>query len=355
MNDVEELKQFVVVHARAQNIAPEHYTAVLNRITDDEPGSPDSWAAQWSAAAERFAQQGNQLDACRNFNMARFPFVDGPDRERALRRCIEAFDIWRTDTPIEPVEVEVPDAGRIRCWATGLSTSERKPLLLVMGGIVTIKEQWAPVLLQAARLGMAGVVAELPGVGENSLPYDDKSHRMITAILDAVADRADTARTYAIALSFSGHLTLRAAAEDSRIRGIVTSGAPISDFFTDTVWGQMLPKVTVDTLAHLTGGADLSGWGLTAAELSEVDIPVGYIVSGRDEIIPPGDVAFLRRHARDVRTVEYPDVHGSPAHVDESRLWTVRSVLAMRGGNLPQRAVLSALLAVLRLRRAIRR
>lgn len=349
MNDIEELKQFVVVHARAQGLPEELYRGVLARVTHDGEG-PGSWVAEWSAAARALEERGMQealLGACQCWAMARFPYVDGPARAHALERCAAAFDRWRAEHParpgIERVDVDVSgDAGpgRVRCWAAGLSASRPRPLLLAMGGIVSVKEQWGPVLLQADQLGWAMLVTELPGVGENTLRYGPESWRMLSAVLDALAGRADTDQTYASAMSFSGHLALRCAAHDPRIRGVVTGGAPISGFFTDEAWWhRTVPRITKDTLAHLAGLADLPAdelfgalapMALTPAELAALRIPVGYTVSLRDEIIPPGESEALAGHIPALLTNEYDDVHGSPSFVEETRQWTIRTLMTMR-------------------------
>jgi hypothetical protein len=335
MNDVGELKQFAAVHAGALNIhdSPE----LLARIRTDDEGAPSSWAWEWGQAADTQLREGHLLSACQHYILARFPYVDGPTRQEASTRSVHAFDRWRqAETDIQPLDVSLP-GGRVRCWTSGLSAARPLPLLLVMGGIISVKEQWAPILAQAERLGMAGVVTEMPGVGENTLRYGAESWRMVSGVLDAVGDRADVAHTYAIALSFSGHLALRCAITDSRIRGVVTAGTPVSDFFTDATWQHNLPRITVDTLAHLTGvkPADLAdhmrGWALTADELGALDIPVCCLASLRDEIIPGGDVRRLRDHVRDLRLVENDDVHGSPHHLAESQRWVISSTLHMRG------------------------
>ncbi|MDX3854943.1 alpha/beta hydrolase [Streptomyces sp. AK02-01A] len=358
MNDVDELKEFVIVHTRAQNLDPGRCRALLRRIDNDHDGATGSWAAEWSRDAADLERTGDLLEACRYYNMARFPYVDGAARGAALDNCVRTFDRWRQDHPdIQRLDVEL-DGGRVRCWTSGLSQAGPRPLLLFMGGIVTIKEQWAPVLVQARRLGMAMVVTEMPGVGENTLSYDENSPRMLGAVLDALADRADVGHTYAVALSFSGHLALRHALDDRRIRGIVTSGAPVSDFFTDTIWRRALPRVTVDTLGHLAGIkgeealARMTGWALTDSELASLDIPVAYLASRRDEIIPPGETVRLRRQLRHLDILENDDVHGSPHYAAEARLWTILSVLRMRRVRNLQRVALATLL---RLRRARRR
>ncbi|MEU8346317.1 Alpha/beta hydrolase of unknown function [Actinomadura meyerae] len=355
MNDIAELRQFVVVHARAQGIPAGEYRPLLDAITTDDGDAPGSWVAGWTRAGERMERRGRFLDACRRFNMARFPYVDGPARQEAFDRCLAAFDRWRADTGIEPLEVDL-DGGRMRCWTSGLSATDRRPLLIVMGGIVSIKEQWAPVLVQARRLGLAGVVAELPGVGENSARYGTGSTEVITAILDAVAGRAEADRTIAVTLSFSGNLALHVAAGDRRIRGIVTVGAPVGAFFTDDAWQRRLPRITVDTLAHLSrvpAGAvreRLGGLALDADRLAAVTVPVRYLASRRDEIIPGSDLDLLRRHVSDLRVVENDDVHGSPRHFRETRLWIVRSLLELLGTHGPHRAVLGTLIRAERAR-----
>ncbi|MFJ2131535.1 alpha/beta hydrolase [Streptomyces sp. NPDC087845] len=359
MNDVDELKQFAVVHARAQNIGG--YRTVLDRIASDDPrGGPGSWAGEWQRAGEAQEAAGRLLEACRHYAMARFPYVDGPARQTAGERCVEAFDTWRTQDgrAIERLDIET-DGGRIACWTAGLSADRPRPVLLIMGGIVTVKEQWGPVLVQAKRLGMAGIVTEMPGIGENTTPYDDKSRQMIPAVLDAVASRADVDHTYAVALSFSGNMALRCAVHDPRIRGIVTAGAPVDAFFSDRAWRAGLPRVTVDTLAHLTGTPPehtverMSGHIIDAASLGALDIPVHSVVSARDEIIPDADIQALRTHVRRLSLLNNDDVHGSPDHVVETRLWTVQSVLRMQRAQAAQRAVIGLLLGAARARRRL--
>jgi pimeloyl-ACP methyl ester carboxylesterase len=298
--------------------------------------------------------RGDLLTPCRQFAKARFPVVDGPAREQALARCVQTFDTWRMERAgaIERLDLDVP-GGKVPAWATGLSPTEPRPLLVVMGGIVSVKEQWAAVLPALRRWGLAVVVTELPGVGENGLPYRADSWRMLSGLLDALSDRADVSETYALALSFSGHLALRCAVTDPRIRGVVTTNVPVHDFFTDAGWRTRVPRLTLDTLRQLTGDGPLglAGWALTADELESLRIPVHAMVSRRDEIVPPADAEFLRRHVSALKVLDLDDVHGSPAHTLETRLWTGRSVLRISKRMPAQRVVLGALLAMLRARR----
>ena len=311
-NDVEELKQYALVHAQAQGLA-EDFREVVSRVRDDGDG-PDSWVAQWSAQADRRLAAGKPREAARLFTMARFPYVDGPARHVAQGRALDAVGLWRRRVPgIERLEAQV-DGRRFACWSSGLSAERPLPLLLIIGGIVTPKEEWAPVLAGLRRFGMAGVVAELPGVGEHRQRYDADSWRMLSAVLDAVAGRALVDQTYALALSFSGHLALRCAVNDPRIRGIVTVGAPVSAFFTET--DRPLPGITRDTLCRLTGLAEedlrkgMRDWALSEQELAKLDIPVRYLVSSRDEIIPAAETEILERCVAELELRRNDEVHG---------------------------------------------
>jgi pimeloyl-ACP methyl ester carboxylesterase len=184
---------------------------------------------------------------------------------------------------------------------------------------------------------MAAIAAEMPGVGENPLAYDRESWRMLSDLFDAVAGIAPVREIYAVAMSFSGHLALRCAANDPRLNGIVTVGAPVAEFFEDRAWWSQVPTTTKRTLAHLTGVpvADvhdhLREFALQPSELARIPVPVRYVVSRRDEVIPPGDPRALARHVTDFAWTQFDDVHGSPDHVTRTRLWVLRSVLRMHG------------------------
>ncbi|MFC9945742.1 alpha/beta hydrolase [Streptomyces pratensis] len=336
-SDLAELKQFVVAHAISQELPADHYAGLLDRITTGTGEGPGSWAHEWVRAGEEREAAGDALAAGQLYTMGRFPYVDGPGRAHSLERSVDAFDRWRRASPtgIERDTVHI-DGVPVRIWTAGLDAANPRPLLVMTGGIVSTKEQWGPVLPQIVALGLAGVVAELPGVGENPLVYGPDSHRLFPAVLDAVADRADVSRSYLLALSFSGHLAVRAALTDSRIRGIVGNGLPVHDFFTDDEWQQHVPGITRDTLAHLVGvpAGDvwrrIHDWALSDAELRQLSVPLAVVTARRDEIIPPRDAERLEKNVADLRQLVHDDVHGAPAHLAETRLWSLLAVQLMR-------------------------
>ncbi|WP_326808806.1 MULTISPECIES: alpha/beta hydrolase [unclassified Streptomyces] len=347
-----ELRALAPLHARAQGIPRRRCRALLARIGSAADEGPDSWPAVWSRAGDALAARGRHLDAARHYALARFPYATGPAGERAQRLCVRSFDRWRTTYPgIGRVEVELPGgAGTFAAWTAGLSTAAPRPLIVVCGGIVSVKEQWAPLLARAAALGTAIAVTELPGVGENTLRYGTDSPAMFSALLDRLARHADVGRTHAVALSFGGHLALRAALTDPRLVGVSTVGAPVRHFFRDQDWQRTVPTTTTRTLAHLTGHpapaagvpASLGEWALEPSEVAALrELPVTYIAALRDEVVPLSDAALLARDpgAR-CELLVLDDEHGAPAHLPRVRATLLGSALRGLGVHPVRRAVL---------------
>jgi pimeloyl-ACP methyl ester carboxylesterase len=351
MNDIAELKEYMLLHARVQGMDPAEYHRIADPVRSDEEGDPDSWAARWTAAGAELEDAGKLLEACRCYNLARFPFPDGPAREKALESCVAVFDRWRrASTKLEPLTVDCL-GGQVHCWTAGFDPADRRPLVLVMGGQVSIKEQWAPLLPLISSLGFAAVAAEMPGVGQNTVRYTRDSWQMVARILDAASAGADSSRTYAVCLSFSGQLALRCAAQDGRIRGIVAASAPIRRFFTDLEWQSRVPRICVDSLEYLSGAplAEMADWALDDATLAAVKVPVHYMVSTQDDIVPADEGALLARLAPDVHLMSNNDVHGSPNRLLEARLWVMLSLLRMHGSNRGRRALLATLFKLRRI------
>jgi len=350
-----ELKQLVQLHAQAQGIRPKSCRQILNLIESDGGGADNSWVSVWSAAALQHEALGDHRCAYKYYNMARFPYVDGRHRAGALRKCVAAFERWARTVGIQRLELTVGDS-QVQAWMKASAVEPRR-LLLMLGGIVSIKEQWGDVLLNANRLGMTIAITEMPGVGENTMTYDGESWRMLSALLDKLGPSYGSDLTYAAAMSFGGHLAMRAALSDSRIKGIVTAGAPISDFFTCTRLWPGLPETTVRTLANIAKvrredlQAHIARFAFTDNELAEIEIPLYYVASLRDEIIPRSDWQRLGARAPRAKVVEFDDVHGAPRHLAEYRIGILRELLTMQGRSGLQRAALGAVQAALAARR----
>jgi hypothetical protein len=333
---VDELKSFAGLHAKAQGVDARTLRAVLGRVDDDGDG-PRSWVHAWSEQARRAEGRGRDLAAAGLYGLARFPFVNGPAREAAHRGSVAAFERWRVAAAPGVRRTVASPAGTFT-YVASTSAPRGAPVLIVIGGIVSPKEQWGQMLGLSRRIGMTVAVTEMPGVGENTLRYTPESATQLSALLDDL-QQVTGARciAYALAFSFGGHLAMRCALDDARIRGIATVGAPIDAFFAIGARWPTIPSVTRRTMEHLTGVPEsalprrLPDWRLTADELGRLSIPIRYVASARDEIIPAADPAALAHAAPDVGIVTFDDVHGSPAHLAQVRAWLALSLLRMRG------------------------
>ncbi|MFE6282198.1 alpha/beta fold hydrolase [Streptomyces sp. NPDC057877] len=353
-----ELLRFALPHAHAQGVPGDVLHRVAHRLAADTKDEA-AWTHEWSSLAVAAEARGRDLDAVRCYTMARFPYVDGPARQAAQDASVAAFDRWRTRVRgITRLDLPYGERG-FACWAAGLSQRDRLPLVIVVGGIAGTKEQWAPVLAGADRLGAAVVVTELPGVGENSLTYGAESTGMLTYLLDLLGRAADASRTCVVGLSFGGHLALRHALADERVRGLVTVGAPVRDFFVRAVRGAPLPRLVRLTLSHVMRtpvdrlpGA-LADWPLTDDELSRLRAPVAHVASRGDEVAPYADTEVLRRSVPRLRLVENDVLGAAPERAAETRLWLLAEALRAAGTASAVRRSASTRARALRVRRRL--
>jgi hypothetical protein len=138
---------------------------------------------------------------------------------------------------------------------------------------------------------------------------------------------------------------------------ITTIGAPVHHYFTDPKWHAGLPLVTRATLAHMLKcpQADvferMRDWAIAPQELQKLDIPVDYLASARDEVIPSAEYAFLQAHLRRLSLLVLDDVHGSPNHSSLTAFWIAACLLRGTGSHPTWKAWLSNAVLGRRLRK----
>jgi esterase FrsA len=330
--DLGELKELVLLHAGAQGIKPEYVASVLDGIKREDGAFPTSWASRWMEAGTA-AELRDDLDlAVKLHNLGRFPFVDGDARQAAHQRCLAAFQAWCAKGPAPVASLRLAWEGHPFVTYVRRCMRPRAPLLLVFGGIVSIKEQWGLFLALADKLQVDVAVTELPGVGENTIPLTGKSHGMIKVILDALTVDEQTG-CHIVAMSFGGTLALRYAAQDQRIQGVTTVGAPINCFYSDAEWWNRIPSTTRLTLTKILGCAPartfekIDELKLTTAELASIRIPVYYVQSLRDEIIQCKETDDMQKMIGGLHLLRIDDVHGAPHHLRILRLFVAYSII----------------------------
>ncbi|WP_206337072.1 MULTISPECIES: alpha/beta hydrolase [Streptomyces] len=342
--ELAEAKKFVGLHARHMGLRTRRVQDTLRRITALHGDQPGSWLAEWSRLAEEHQSRGRHQAAADHYNLARFPCADTAAKRRAeqlaaqsLRGLLRGPRHGRRQTLVhEGREVTV-------LFRPGPRRSA--PLVVMMGGIVSLKEQWGSLLAAVPRAGCAVAIADFPGVGENRLPYSRTAGQVFSAVIDAVGGDCDGDRTLVVAPSFAGHLALTQAPADPRIQGVVTVGAPLRKFFTDSRVRDEMPRITrtaLERACRLSPGAldaHLSELALNQDQLAALEIPVHYVASLRDEIIPTAEWRRAAALNPRWRVHAFDDVHGSPHHVVQTRAIILSAILAHAGRPRAARAL----------------
>jgi len=362
VNDyLNELKNLIMLHVQSQQLDKSKCLSVINRIQREEGNEQGSWTYEWMSLGNDYLHNNQKLAAVQCYNFARFPYVDANARKRAYVKCVTVFTKWINEqrTTIERRTIYFEEE-KIPIYVSGFDIQKR-PLLIVIGGIVSIKEQWHKFLLDGPRLGLSVIVAECPGVGENPLTYDHKSYRMIGALMDAFSDQADVDHTYFVGMSFGGALGIKYALEDSRICGITTVGAPLKYFYIDSDWFRKVPDTTKKTLAHLCKVdqedlfSTIQSFVIDDGEAQKLTMPLHYIFSRQDEIIPLTEKQYLKNNVSQLELIEFDDVHGSPHHMGEIQKYIPLSIMRQHKGKFTfLKWVLRFLLTIETIKRRIR-
>ena len=316
INYLDELKDLIKLHLTSQGENPEDYQKLLDSITKDSHEGTNSWANQWIKKGDKYYDQGDKNNAMMCYNFGRFPFINNHPRSYAHEKCIHVFEeiYLQNKKGARRVYIKYKDL-RIPVYLSG-QWKEKKPLLLVMGGIVSIKEQWGVLLEKGKKLGYAVCVCEFPSVGENQLSYTEDSYMFIHAILDQLSEEKEKLKAALMGISFSGELMLKTAATRGDILGVLCSGSPIKEFFVDNNWQKQVPLTTIKTLEHLCGLEvkdlyhQLNRFAIEEKLLKNIKAPIKYICSTLDDIIPPAEAIYLKNNIREAEILELDDVHG---------------------------------------------
>lgn len=328
MRALEESKEFVRLHARHMGLSIAEIDRVLERIHDLAGVGEGTWVTEWTHLAAARHRRGDASGAADLYVLARFPCADTPAKASAARSAatITAERLAENGSGEKRIArvggVEVP-------FLFSRPARSDAPLVVMMGGIVALKEQWSGFLGLSRRLGCAIAIADFPGVGENEVSYSRDAAEVYTAVMDAVANDCDADNTLAVAPSFGGHLAMLCSARDARLRGLVTVGAPLRAFFTEPGAHAGMPRITALALGRAARTAPddlterLDELALAPDEIAALRIPVTYVASIRDEIIPNSDWRDAAVLNSGLTVYAFDDKHGAPHHLRQTRMLTL--------------------------------
>jgi 2,6-dihydroxypseudooxynicotine hydrolase len=289
----------------------------------------DQWLDAWCATGDVHAQlageaetQGRSLSAgeawvraalCYHF--AKFVWmVDRAKYRAAADKAV--MSLYTAHKHLDPSaeRLEIPFEGtRMVANLRRPAGSNRPPLVLLLPGLDSTKEEffnWENVFLQR---GMATVSLDGPGQGETG--YATHIHPgyevAVAALLDALEGRPDLDlnRVGAVGVSMGGYYAPRAAAFEPRIKAVAPIGGP---FNFGQCWEQ-LPPLTRETFVHHSGAKD-EAEGRAKALLLDLDgaaqrikQPMLVVFGKLDRLIPWQQAEHLAAAAPNAELVMYPD------------------------------------------------
>jgi 2,6-dihydroxypseudooxynicotine hydrolase len=259
----------------------------------------EDWLDAWSETGEVHAALAAEAEAAGRtetageawlraavcFHFGKFVWVLDAGRARAAAdravAALRAAHRWLDPTA---ERIETPLAiGNLRRPA-GL---DRPPLVLLIPGLDSTKEEFFRLETLFLARGMATLSFDGPGQGEGgyTLPMRHDYEVAASAILDAVAERADLdlSRVGALGVSLGGYFAPRAAAFEPRIRAVAGISGP---FCFGELWDS-LPELTRETFEAKAGDGrpralefDLDG------VLDGLEAPALFVTGKNDRLIP---------------------------------------------------------------------
>ena len=274
-------------------------------------------ATEYEALAEAAEKRGARHSAAEAWRRAAMCwhygkfnwFVDVDKAENAQRHLNACYGraLWSLKPPGKKLLIPYGGTEMAAIFRRPL-TGERSPVVILIGGLDSVKEELQQVADYFLDRGMATLTLDGPGQGETglTLKIEPASEKPIGAAIDFLERMpdVDAGRLGIYGQSLGGYYVVRAAAFETRIRAGVASAGPyaIADH-----WGH-LPPMTRAGYEYRLGASsptdalerisqfDLSG----IAE--KVSCPLLVLHGTADEVVP---FAHGERIAREVRNATF--------------------------------------------------
>jgi pimeloyl-ACP methyl ester carboxylesterase len=268
----------------------------------------DDWLDAWCATADGHredAERAREAGRARTageayvraavcYHFAKFVWVLDVERNRAAtEQAIAALAAGHALLDPTAERIEAPlEGARIAANLRRPGGAERPPLIVLIPGLDSTKEEffhWERVFLER---GMATLSMDGPGQGESgfALHIRPDYEVAVAALLDALGDRddVDLDRVGAAGVSMGGYYAPRAAAFEPRIKAVAGISGP---YDMSANWDN-LPSLTRETLQHHTGASSPDEARARAADLNlsgvaeRVEQPALIVTGKLDRLIP---------------------------------------------------------------------
>ncbi len=269
-------------------------------------GEWPNWCRSWCAAGERQLALAEEAEAsgwhltagesyaraalC--FHFAQFMFFDDLEQKQAAtvaKLAAFARAAPLLDPPVETLGFEVP-GGRLKAHLR-LPASDPAPLVILLPGSDSTKEEFPSVEHHFLRRGLATLSLDGPGQGEGrSLgPLRGDIGPQLAAVAEAIRKQSGIAakRLGLVGMAFGGHLALRAAAAVPGLGGVVSMNGFHS---LEAMWDAFPPVYRANLLFALgvtvETEARKQAQDFTLEGAAPPDCPALVLHGGRDRIFP---------------------------------------------------------------------
>ena len=306
----------------------------------------EEWLDAWSETGElhlRLAREAEDAGRRRTageafvraalcFHFAKYVWVVQPERNRET--TIRARDALREaqrllDPSTERIEAPL-DGGAVIGNLRRPAGPERPPLVLLIPGLDSTKEEFFNFERVFLERGLATLSLDGPGQGEAGfeLPIRPDYEVAVAAILDALAGRddLDLDRVGAAGVSLGGYYAPRAAAFEPRLRAVAGVSGPRN---LGELWDG-LPLLTRESFVHYSRSADLESGRQRALQLDLAGVaghiaqPLLVVTGKLDRLIPWESTKLVADEAPDSTFVLYEEGN----HVCNNVAYRYRPLLA---------------------------
>jgi pimeloyl-ACP methyl ester carboxylesterase len=293
-----------------------------------EATTQDKWVPVWREAARRHEEAGDRLAAAGElegarteylqaktfYAIGRFPGEITPLKAEISADCARAYRkaCAHLDPPLEIVEVE-REGRSIRTHFRTPRSDQPVPAVLIMCGADVFKEDRGWAAEMALENGLASLVMDGPGTGENPFAWDPDSVKAWIAAIDALAARpeVDAARIGAFGISRGGYSVMQlAGTAPEKVRAVVAvAGHPFGYRMSAAEMEAFVAARNVRSgfvFGEPGGPPSFPPWSAEKEEeifsrwaLSELGIldritqPVLMINGKRDHLAPIGNIYFM--------------------------------------------------------------
>jgi len=288
------------------------------------------WAPNWrtvgrmhEALGDDAGRLGRPLSAAQAYQRAawcyhlgKFLWFEDPALHAELRdRSVEVYRraLPHLDPPAE--RLEIPFEGHI--IPANLRRAEgpaRPPLVIIVPGLDSSKEELYAIEEDFLRRGMATLTVDGPGQSENSVHFAIRRdwETVITPLIDHLAGASvglDLSRIGLMGISMGAIYGPRAAAHEDRLRALVALAGPYN---LGECWPALNP-LTRRGYVFYTKSADEPEAERKAATLNLEGVlhlvkqPMLVIHGARDRLFPPAQAERIAREAPNATLVMYPD------------------------------------------------